>query len=147
MLEASDDAERLQQAFSGMVRALGLLRPDTTPCGLPISVTEAHALGELHDRGPLTQRQLAAALGLQKSTISRLVDQLEGRDLARRSPNPDDGRSVLVALTDNGTIRAGRLARARRELFGDLIERLSVADRRTVIDGLTRLEEAARGRP
>ncbi|MGQ0831957.1 MAG: MarR family winged helix-turn-helix transcriptional regulator [Microthrixaceae bacterium] len=146
MLEASDDAERLQQAFSGMVRALGLLRPDTTPCGLPISVTEAHALGELHDRGPLTQRQLAAALGLQKSTISRLVDQLEGRDLARRSPNPDDGRSVLVALTDNGTIRAGRLARGRRELFGDLIERLSVADRRTVIDGLTRLEEAARGR-
>lgn len=129
-----------------MVRTLGLLRPDTTPCGQAITVTEAHALGELHDRGPLTQQQLATALGLQKSTVSRLVDQLDAQDLARRSPNPADRRSVLVALTDNGTVRAGRLAQARRELFADLVDRLDAADRRTVIDGLSRLEEVARAR-
>jgi len=147
MSPGENDAASLQRALSGLVRTLGLLRPDTTPCGQPITVTEAHALGELHDRGPLTQRELAVALGLQKSTVSRLVDQLDERDLARRSPNPVDRRSVLVTLTENGTVRAGRLAHARQALFADLIERLDPSDRRTVIDGLTRLEEAARGRP
>ena len=146
MLRADDDADRLQRAFSGMIRALGLLRPDTTPCGQPVTVTEAHALNELLDRGPMTQQKLAAALGLQKSTVSRLVDQLGERDLARRSPNPADRRSVLVDLTDNGALRAQRLAEARRALFAGIIDRLEVHDRRTVIDGLTQLEEAARAR-
>ncbi len=49
------DAAKLQASFSAVVRALGLLRPDTTPCGQRMSVTEAHALGELHGAGPLTQ--------------------------------------------------------------------------------------------
>lgn len=146
MSRVDQDAERLQRAFSGMVRSLGLLRPDTTPCGQPITVTEAHALSELRDRGPMTQQHLAAALGLQKSTVSRLVDQLEERDLSSRSPNPNDRRSVLVGLTDNGAIRAERLSESRRDLFAGIIERLDANDRRTVIDGLTRLEEAARAR-
>jgi DNA-binding MarR family transcriptional regulator len=146
MSRVADDADRLQRAFAGMIRALGLLRPDTTPCGQPVTVTEAHALGELLDHGPMTQQRLADALGLQKSTVSRLVDQLVGADLAARSPNPDDRRSVLVGLTRNGTTRARRLAAARRRLFAGLVEQLDPGDRRTVLAGLTRLEEVARAR-
>jgi len=141
-----DDVARLQDAFASVVRALGLLRPDTTPCGQPVSVTEAHAIAELHDRGPLTQQELAAALGLQKSTVSRLVDQLAADDLAARAPNPSDRRSVLVELTPNGKQRARRLAKARRALFAGLLEQLDDDARRTVIDGLTHLDEAARAR-
>jgi DNA-binding MarR family transcriptional regulator len=140
------DAEQMQQAFAGVVRALGLLRPDTTPCGQPMSVTEAHAIAELHRRGPLTQKELTGALGLQKSTVSRLVGQLETADLAARGTNPADGRSVVVALTPNGIRRARRLADARTALFVDLLDRLAPADRRVAIEGLTRLEEAARAR-
>lgn len=145
-MSAKADAEQLQEAFAGLVRALGLLRPDTTPCGQPMSVTEAHAIAELHRRGPLTQKELTDALGLQKSTVSRLVGQLEAADLALRDANPADGRSVVVALTPNGTRRARRLADARCALFADLLAQLSPADRRVAIEGLTRLEEAARAR-
>jgi DNA-binding MarR family transcriptional regulator len=147
MSRLDDDADRLQQAFAGVVRALGLLRPDTTPCGQPISVTEAHAVSELLDHGPMPQQHLARALGLQKSTVSRLVDQLAEGDLAARAPNPDDRRSVLVGLTRNGTARARRLAEARRRLFAGLVEQLDAADRRTVIAGLSRLAEVARAEP
>jgi DNA-binding MarR family transcriptional regulator len=141
-----DDIAHLQGAFASVIRALGLLRPDTTPCGQPISVTEAHAIAELHDNGPLTQQALAAALGLQKSTVSRLVDQLVAGDLAARTPNPSDRRSVLVALTPNGTQRARRLATARRALFAGLLDQLDGEARRTIIDGLNHLGEAARAR-
>lgn len=141
-----DDISRLQDAFASVVRALGLLRPDTTSCGQPVSVTEAHAIAELHGRGPLTQQELAAALGLQKSTVSRLVDQLAAGDLAARTPNPSDRRSVLVELTRNGKRRARRLAKARRALFAGLLDQLDEDARRTVVDGLTHLDEAARAR-
>lgn len=134
----------MQAAFSSLVRDLGLLRPDTTPCGQPISVPQAHAIAELSENGPLSQQALASALGLQKSTVSRLVDQLEADDLAARTPNPSDGRSVLIALTPNGRRRAKRLATARRELFARLLQQLDDDARRIVIVGLTHLEEAAR---
>jgi DNA-binding MarR family transcriptional regulator len=145
-MTGTDDVDRLQQSFAAVVRALGLLRPDTTPCGQQMSTTEAHAVDELRCSGPCTQTQLADALRLQKSTVSRLVDQLEARDLVVRTPNPGDHRSHLVELTANGATRAERLVDARRVLFADLLGFVDPADRSTVIDGLIRLEEAARAR-
>lgn len=137
------DAAVVQRSFARMVRALGLARPDTTPCGMPMSVTEAHALGELHDDGPMTQQLLADRLRLQKSTVSRLVDQLQADGLVRRTANPDDRRSVLLELTASGRRRAERLDDARREMFESLVGRLSAAERRRVIEALGLLEEAA----
>ena len=60
-----------------------------------------------------------------------------------RAHNPADGRSVLVGLTAKGRGRARRLSDARRQLFARLIADMDVDDRATVIDGLTRLQEAA----
>ncbi|MFZ6005578.1 MAG: MarR family winged helix-turn-helix transcriptional regulator [Actinomycetota bacterium] len=146
MSTVEQDAARLQDVFPGLVRALGLLRPDTTPCGQPMSPTEAHAIDELRHRGPLTQKDLASALGLQKSTVSRLVDQLDARELVARVANPSDARSVHIVLTPNGQRRAERLASARQAFFKQLLEPLGVDDRQTVIHGLSILQEVARAR-
>lgn len=133
----------MRDLFPAVVRALGLLRPDTTPCGQPMSTTEAHAVDELRNRGPLAQKDLAHALGLQKSTVSRLVDQLEGHELVARASNPSDSRSIHVVLTPNGERRAEMLAAARQEFFEDLLAPLDADDRRTVIQGLFILQEVS----
>lgn len=146
MSTVGQDAAQLRDVLPGLVRALGLLRPDTTPCGQPMSTTEAHAIDELRARGPLSQKDLAHALGLQKSTVSRLVDQLEADELVARVANPSDSRSAHLVLTRNGERRAERLAAARQELFEQLLEPLGVDDRRTVIQGLSLLQEVARAR-
>jgi DNA-binding MarR family transcriptional regulator len=138
------EAQALQSSFVGVVRALGLLRPDTTPCGQAMSVTGAHALGELYAQGPITQQQLADALRLQKSTISRLVDQLTKGGLVERAANPQDRRSHLIGLTATGRRRARRLEEARRDLFDRLLADLAPNERRLVVDGVARLEQAAR---
>lgn len=137
------DAATLQASFSTVVRALGLLRPDTTPCGQPMSVSAAHAISELHAAGPLTQQGLADRLRLQKSTVSRLVDELCADGSVARKANPVDRRSVLLELTPLGASRAERLATARQALFGRLLDRLTTEDRRLVIAGLDRLARAA----
>jgi len=140
----SGDAAKLQASFSSVVRDLGLLRPDTTPCGERMSITEAHALNELHAEGSLTQQGLAGRLRLQKSTVSRLVDGLWADGLAKRRTNPADRRSVIIELTSRGARRAEQLATARRELFGRLLDQLTTEEGRMVIDGLDRLARAAR---
>jgi DNA-binding MarR family transcriptional regulator len=146
MTTVGEGAAQLRDVLPGVVRALGLLRPDTTPCGQPMSTTEAHAIDELRTRGPLAQKDLAHALGLQKSTVSRLVDQLEADELVARVANPSDSRSVHLVLTPNGERRAERLAAARQALFERLLEPLGADDRRTLIRGLSILQEVARAR-
>ncbi len=50
----------------------------------------------------LGQRQLMDQLNLSSGTISVRIDQLAGRGLVRRDPDPHDGRSVQVTLTESG---------------------------------------------
>jgi DNA-binding MarR family transcriptional regulator len=137
------EVERVHASFVGVVRALGLIRPDTTPCGQPLSLTHAHTISELHSDGPLSQQALAARLRLQKSTVSRLVDEL-GRDgTVERQPNPSDRRSVLIALTPAGRRKAERLRDAQTELFARLLADTAAEDRRMLADLLDQLARAA----
>ena len=50
----------------------------------------------------LSQRRLAAELGLSAGTVSLRIDRLTQRGLARRRSDPDDRRGALISLTDQG---------------------------------------------
>ena len=54
------------------------------------------------EAGPRTPTELAAMLGVPPSTLSTYIAAMLGRGDARRIPNPADGRSVQVVLTDRG---------------------------------------------
>lgn len=132
----------LQEAVSRFVRAFGLHQPDQTPCGQPIPTSEAHALGELARDGALRQSELAHRLRLEKSTTSRLVTQLINRGWAERTPAPDDGRGVLVRLTQHGTNAAARLAEARAKRFSAVLDHVPEGERADVLRALNILTKA-----
>jgi len=52
--------------------------------------------------GPLPPAELAAGLGMAATTISGYVRRIAARGHIEARPNPDDGRSYLVALTPAG---------------------------------------------
>lgn len=128
----SDPAAALQEQMIALIRAFGLHQGDRTPCGKPVSVAEAHALLELTRRAPLAQRDLAAWLRLEKSTVSRLVTQLVAQGWVRREPSAADGRVMLLSLTAEGARIAGELATARRARFERLLQAIP-EDRRDEI--------------
>jgi DNA-binding MarR family transcriptional regulator len=66
-----------------------------------VSIVQTRLLGVLRDRRP-TMQELARLLGLDKSSVSGLVDRAERRGLVARVPSAADRRSVLVSLTDQG---------------------------------------------
>jgi DNA-binding MarR family transcriptional regulator len=80
--------------------------------------------------------ELAKAVVLTRSGVTRLVDGLEKDGLVARSSCPSDKRGTFVALTDEGVARlrsaAGTHLEGVRELF---VERLG-ADGREQMDAL-----------
>ena len=137
------DAVALQARISAFVRAFGLHQPDQTPCGRPVPVSEAYAVAELQEGGPLTQHDLAVRLRLEKSTVSRIVTQLEGRGWLRRTKRDGDGRLVWLELTDAGHVAATDLAAARAQRFTRLLEAIPVHQRQSILDALALLVEAS----
>ncbi|TMR11320.1 MarR family transcriptional regulator [Nonomuraea turkmeniaca] len=136
------EERELQEAVGRFVRAFGLHQPDQTPCGRPIPVSEAHAVGELAREGALRQNDLAHRLRLEKSTTSRLVTQLINRGWVERTAAPGDGRGVLVQLTPAGMKAAEQLAQARAARFSAILDRVPPGERASVLRALETLTEA-----
>ncbi|MBA5628239.1 MarR family transcriptional regulator [Moheibacter sp. BDHS18] len=45
---------------------------------------------------------LGPKMGIEPTSLSRTLKNLEERGLITRKPNPEDGRSVLIVLTEDG---------------------------------------------
>ena len=56
----------------------------------------------LWDRDEMPLKDLASACNCTRATITGLIDGLERKGLVSRKPNPDDRRSLLATLTDEG---------------------------------------------
>ena len=84
--------------------------------------TDVAALLLLHrlaSEGPRRPSDLAGDVGLDLSTVSRHIKGLDDAGLAVRQPDPHDGRSFRVTLTDRGSTLLAE-ALARRE---DVVDR------------------------
>lgn len=127
-----------------LVRALGLHRPDQTPCGQPIAVAEAHALLELSREPGLSQNGLAARLRLEKSTVSRIVTLLERRGWVERKRDQTDTRIVHVHLTRDGVASAASLAASRQAKFANVFDAIPTAERAAVLNALDILTQVIR---
>lgn len=67
-----------------------------------LSFTAFTVLWVLWIWGEQEARHVAEESGISRGTLTGVVTTLEGRDLVRRRPHPDDKRSVLVATTAAG---------------------------------------------
>ena len=79
-------------------------------CG-DVSLTQCWILTEIGRSGPVTLRQLAHAVGFDKSWTSRAVDGLIERGLIAKKGDADDGRRVRLSLTSRGETHFERLNR------------------------------------
>jgi DNA-binding MarR family transcriptional regulator len=85
-----------------------------------LSRTEAGVLATLTD-GSRRITELAATEALAQPTVTQLVDKLEGRKLVARGRSGDDGRVVLVEITDRGR---QQLEELRAEIRANMREAL-----------------------
>jgi len=136
------DGSQLRERLMEFVRAFGLHHMDRTPCNQRMSVSEAHALSELAGHAPLSAGELAKRLRLEKSTVSRIIAQLQTRGWVERRTHAADRRITLLTLTPSGGQAESELAEARQARFEWLLERIPAEERLVVLRGLDVLIDA-----
>jgi DNA-binding MarR family transcriptional regulator len=125
-----------------LTRAFGWHRPGETPCGKAVPIAEAHALLELSKETGLNQQELSGRLNLRKSTVSRLVSNLDRRGWITRSRNAHDRRAFDLSLTKAGEGAAAELAIVRNEKMTAVLSKIPESERDGVLHALTTLIEA-----
>jgi DNA-binding MarR family transcriptional regulator len=106
---------------------------------LGVTQAEAHVLAQLARRGPLAVSVLHREFGHKRSTLTNVLDRLEGRGLVRRELNPDDRRSFLIRPTSAGLQAGKRVADVVDELerrVGTLVKDRDVVGLRAVAAAL-----------
>lgn len=86
-----------------------------------------------------TPTRLASALMLSPAGVTNRLDRLEAAGLVARRPDPDDRRSSIVVLTDEGRSLVDAAVTDHVATEAAVLAALSDADRRTLDDALRRL--------
>ena len=108
-----------------------------TEAGIPaVSASEARALIELLAARGIAQGQLAALLGLEKSTVSRLAVGLERKGWLRRGRDGENQRFVRLYLTPEGRVIATRVWQAWQSRQARLLAGLTSEERAGLAAGL-----------
>jgi DNA-binding MarR family transcriptional regulator len=131
----SDELRGLLQQF---IRQFGLLAADRTPCGKPMASSDAHALMLLLEAGDdgMLSSALAARLGVDKSTASRVVARLTESGHIGAAAETADARAKPIRLTRKGVRLAGEVQTASRARFAQLMEHIPARRRADVLAAL-----------
>jgi DNA-binding MarR family transcriptional regulator len=134
------ELDELGRAFRSVFRCLSRLRGrDTHLAGTELSHAQFELLIELHERGPLSAGELAAAAQLTPATVTQMLEHLAASGHVERARLECDRRVVVSRLTTRGR----REIEAKREHWQSRWEQalgdVDVEDLRAATGVLTRL--------
>ncbi|MBX4929813.1 MarR family winged helix-turn-helix transcriptional regulator [Rhizobium binae] len=119
-------AENLRITLGRFVR--GVKAQANTP-----TTSQSETLSLLDRAGPLSVAELAGRRNVRHQSMRLVAGQLEAEGLISKMPNPADGRSQLLFITEKGNEELSRAREARTLQIASLIEeRLSGTDRQTL---------------
>jgi DNA-binding MarR family transcriptional regulator len=108
-----------------------------------LTLAEGSALSRLDQQGATTAAQLAELEQISPQSIGVTLQTLELRKLIQRAQDPDDGRRVILSLTDAGRATVHSKRTARTEQLTRALAALSPQDRAQLIAALPVLERLA----
>ena len=89
--------------------------------GVEIDLVASIVLSRLTDRGPMRLSDLAAEMLVAQSTAGRHAAQLDAAGWCARRRDPEDGRAVVVEVTEAGHAVVERLRAASRSILSDAL--------------------------
>lgn len=134
-MAASNLINDIRVASRLMVRELGFM--NTTLAATDYSPSAVHTLLEIESQGAMTAAQLVQILGLEKSSVSRMLAKLIKAGELQEVQATDDARFKTLQLTDKGQESVSRINHYGERRVREAMEHLSHAQRETVARGLS----------
>ena len=104
-------------------------------------------LVRVSENGPVRLSDLAEAVGLDVSTVSRQMGPLVSGGLITKEPDPHDGRASFLSLSARGAAVLEAVSDARRQALADALAEWSDDERATLASGLFRLASGLESAP
>jgi DNA-binding MarR family transcriptional regulator len=117
-------ASDLSLAVMRLARQLRFRRPQS-----PVSLSQLSALATLAKEGAMTPGALAIRERVRPPSMTRIIASLADLGFVDRVAHPDDGRQVLVSVSDAGADLLEAERRASREWLAQRLETLANAER------------------
>jgi DNA-binding MarR family transcriptional regulator len=136
----ADGVEALQEA-TRMLAGVALRSVDVLDGA--VSLPQLRVLAVLGDLGRTRSVRVAAALGLEPSTVTRLVDRLVTAGHVTRVMDPSNRSAVILELTGTGNSLVADVNAWRRAELRRILLRLDPGDRTALTATVRRLVEAA----
>ena len=96
------------------------------------------------EREPMTQRQLGETIGVDRTTMVALLDDLEAKGFAKRRRNPADRRAFLISPTERGITAQQRGLQVLDEIADAFLKPLTEPQRHQLAELLRLLEPRLR---
>ena len=106
---------------------------------LELSQREVNVLILLGERGKMIMTDLASAMRVPVSTLTRIVDRLENKKLLSRSRSEADRRIVVVRQKRKGKLLHASYQRHQRHLVQRMLGPLSAGEREVFLQLMTKL--------
>lgn len=123
-----------------MVRELGFM--SSTLAATDYSPSAVHSLLELENRGSLTAGQLGQILGLEKSSVSRMLVKLITAGEIREEQDKNDARLKVIQLTPKGEDTVRKINNYGEMRVIQAIEKLNSSNQLVIAQGLTAYAES-----
>jgi DNA-binding MarR family transcriptional regulator len=107
--------------------------------GISLTPTQWAALAKLNETGPCSQNQLGRLTAMDVATIKGVIDRLTARGLTETSPDPDDGRRLLISLTRAGQQIAEKAVLNALAISRETLAPLDARERETLFALLNKL--------
>ena len=132
---------RLEQALQD-VSGTGVLFSHAAAERLGLNMTDLECMGVIQ-RGPATAGQLAAATGLTTGAITGVIDRLERAGFAKRVPDENDRRKVLVGMVPEAMARAMPIFEPMRRASAQVLSHYKDDELTLILDFLNRSQSAS----
>ena len=107
--------------------------------GINLTPTQWAALAKLQETGPCSQNQLGRLTAMDVATIKGVIDRLTARGLTETSPDPDDGRRLLVSLSRAGQQTVEKAAPNALAITKETLAPLDAREREVLMGLLNKL--------
>lgn len=132
----------IRELFREVTRLTGTLGREK-PVVDDLTMTQCHILIEIGDRA-MRHGDLAGALGVDPSSLTRTLTHLEKDGYVKRETNPKSRREVLISLTAKGMDALRKVNRVMDALFEKLLAQIPEEKREVVETGIRVLLEVIR---
>jgi DNA-binding MarR family transcriptional regulator len=128
-------SDNLRETLRILVRNLGILdKSDASCCG--VSMTQCHAIVEIGRAKKISLIELADLLELEKSTMSRTINNLVDDGFVTREIDSSNRRYVSIQLTDKGLQVFQNIEDSMHQYYSNIFESIPEDKRDQVLESL-----------